>query len=188
MRVLLAIASNRARHELTQALAAKGHEVCTSAARGEGLLAAIAPARTVHGVLATQAVLGGEWLRVLRQLRRRAPDIPIVVLLRPGAELAWRLAILAGAFEALAASAANAAVLDALCHAPRSAAAKAPAPPAAHRHGHPPAGRPQASLPDGLLENRQASGCRSLDAIAGLGLPARAASRDRPGAGPEESR
>lgn len=152
MRVLLAISSNRARNELTQHLAAKGHTVFTSTARGEGLLAAIEHAKPIHVVLVTQAAMGCEWVRGLRQLRRRAPTILVVVLLRPGAELAWRVAMLAGAFEALAASVSGAVLLEALGRAVNIAAAGSrvlPAPPREEATGGARIARSQAPLAAG---------------------------------------
>lgn len=114
MRVLLAIASDRTRNDLTQALEAEGHEVITSTPRREELLRAIEEAMPVQAALVTQAALGAQWVRWLRQLRKRAPGVRTVVLLRPGAEKHWRRAMMAGAYEALGASATREDLLRAL--------------------------------------------------------------------------
>ncbi len=126
MRVLVAVASNRTRHELTRALGAKGHEVITSTSRGEELLLAIERTTPIHVALLSQAALGSGWPKVLRQLRRRAPGVRVVVLLRPGAERQWRLAMLAGAFDALPGSAHGNEVLAGLCRALDSPAQRRP--------------------------------------------------------------
>jgi DNA-binding NarL/FixJ family response regulator len=104
MRVLLAIASNRTQDDMVQGLAAKGHQVVTTTARGEALLSAIERARPIHVALVSHAALGRQWIRLLRVLRRRLPGMRMVLVLRPGEEFTWRRAMMAGAYEALPAS------------------------------------------------------------------------------------
>lgn len=55
----------------------------------------------LHVVVVSQALLGNRWPALVRQLRRRAPRTPVILLLRAGAEWAWRCAFTAGAFDAL---------------------------------------------------------------------------------------
>jgi len=158
MRILLAIASNRTRNDLAQALGARGHEVFTSSSRRKELLLAIEEARPVHAALLSQAALGGEWIRWLRQLRNRAPGVCAVVLLRPGAERHWRRAIMAGAFEALTASATGEDLLAALCRALPSGGAAPSTRTDARREGPPAARRANApGAAAGALHRRQAS-------------------------------
>ena len=156
MRILLAIASNRTRDELTQALGAQGHEVIGSSSRGEELLLAIERAEPVHVALLTQAGLGGHWLRLLRQLRRRMPGVRALVLLRPGAEQHWRRAMMAGAFDVLPGSAQPEALLEATRRALRSAASHLPAQPDARREKFPGAGRSKVAMarPDSFNHRR----------------------------------
>ncbi len=101
MRILLAIPSHRTRNDLARALGARGHDVATATSRGAELLLAIAQARPLQAAVLCQAALGDKWVALLRQLRKQAPGIRAIVLLKPGAERLWRLAIMAGAFEAL---------------------------------------------------------------------------------------
>jgi DNA-binding NtrC family response regulator len=99
---------------LVQTLEAQGHRVIRAAAGGEDLLTTVAHAGRLHAALLDQMALGSGWPRLLRQLRRRAPYLPVVVLLGPEAERSWRLAILAGAFDVLPESAPQDTVLCAI--------------------------------------------------------------------------
>jgi DNA-binding NarL/FixJ family response regulator len=101
MRVLLLTTDEHGRNGLVRALESKGHEVIRATSRGEDLLAAAEHAGRLHGALLSQVALGQGWPRLLRQLRRRVPSLPAIILLGPEAEQNWRLAILAGAFDAL---------------------------------------------------------------------------------------
>ncbi|HEY7677444.1 MAG TPA: hypothetical protein VIG69_10250 [Candidatus Methylomirabilis sp.] len=157
MRILLAISSNRTRSELTPVLEAKGHQVVRSASRGEDLLLHIEEAAPIHAALLSQAALGGDSLRLLRQLRQRDPRVRTVVLLRTGAERQWRNAMMAGAFEALAASAPGNALLDAVCRALAAAGVHPPTQPAAHRDGRPAPGSSRVTAGmAGVVDRRQA--------------------------------
>jgi DNA-binding NtrC family response regulator len=111
MRVLLLTRDEHDRNGLVQALEAQGHGVIHAASGGEDLLTAIAHAGRLQAALLDQVALGNGWPRLLRQLRRRVPSLPVVVLLGPQEEQRWRLAILAGAFDALPESASEGAVL-----------------------------------------------------------------------------
>jgi DNA-binding NarL/FixJ family response regulator len=155
MRILLAIGSNRTRNELTPVLEAKGHQMVTSASRGEDLLLSIEEAAPIHAALLSQAALGGEWLKLLRQLRQRDPGLRTVVLLRPGAEQHWRHAMMAGAFEALTGSVPGNGVLDAVCHALAATGVHPPAQPAAHRDGRPAPGRAEARMAAARIVDRR---------------------------------
>ncbi len=114
MRVLLLTTNGHDQNGLVQALEAQGHEVIQTASGGEDLLTAIAHAGRLHAGLLNEVALGNGWPRLLRQLRRRVPSLPVVVLLGPQAEQSWRLAILAGAFDALPESAPEDIVLRAI--------------------------------------------------------------------------
>ncbi len=116
-RVLLATVSRRLRKDLSRVLGAEGHVVVHCASRGAMLVMAIQQAGPLAAVVIDQALLGSGWTTLLRQLRRPAPSLPVVLLLRPGAEWARKLAFAAGAFAALPASATTEAVLDAVARA-----------------------------------------------------------------------
>ena len=114
MRVLLLTTDERDRNGLAQTLEAQGHVVIHAASGGEDLLTAIAHAGRLHAALLNQVALGNGWPRLLRQLRRRVPSLPAIVLLGPEAEQSWRLAIPAGAFDALPESSPEEIVLGAI--------------------------------------------------------------------------
>ncbi len=101
MRILLAAGDEHTLTHLMGVLEGTGHEIIPTAATGEELLATVERAPRLHAALLSQAALGRGWSKLLRQLRRQAPYLPAVVLLGPGAEYAWRRAMLAGAFDAL---------------------------------------------------------------------------------------
>lgn len=117
MRILLVTGNQPSRSDLARMLEARGHQVIQANAIGGELLGAVERAGRLNAALLGQAVLGRGWPRLLRQLRRRAPYLPVVFLLGPGAEQAWRIAILAGAFDALPASLPDEAVFRALVRA-----------------------------------------------------------------------
>lgn len=114
MRILLLTTNEHARNGVVQALEAQGHVVIRATSGGEDLLAAVEHAGRLQAALLNQVALGSGWPRLLRQLRRRAPFLPAVVLLGPETERSWRLAILAGAFDALPESAPQDTVLCAI--------------------------------------------------------------------------
>ena len=101
MRVLLLTTDEHGRNCLVRTLESKGYEVIRATSGGEDLLTAAEHAGRLHGALLSQVALGQGWPRLLRQLRRRVPSLPAIILLGPEAEQNWRLAILAGAFDAL---------------------------------------------------------------------------------------
>lgn len=117
MRILLITGNEGNRRGLARMLEARGHRVIRANVNGGELLGAVERAGHLHAALLGQAVLGKGWSKVLRQLRRRVPYLPVVFLLGPGAEQAWRIAILAGAFDALPASLPDEAVFRALVRA-----------------------------------------------------------------------
>ncbi len=129
MRILLAIGKENTHVHLVRMLKAAGHEVIPTTATGEELLATAERASRLHAALLSQAALGRGWPKLLRQLRRQAPSLPAVVLLGPGAEHAWRRAILAGAFEALPESLPEEGVVRALSRALTYSMGKASATP-----------------------------------------------------------
>ncbi len=110
--------------ELGHRLEASGHELTQLTAGGEALFAAVEQGARFHAAVLAQAALGKGWPRQLRQLRRRAPYLPAVVLLAPGGEEAWRHAILAGAFEAVPLSSPLEVILEVLGRAVEYAAGK----------------------------------------------------------------
>ena len=114
MRILLLTTNEYARNGVVQALEAQGHLVIRAPSGGEDLLTAVEHAGRLQAALLNQVALGSGWPRLLRQLRRRAPARPAVVLLGPEAERSWRLAILAGAFDALPESTSEEIVLCAI--------------------------------------------------------------------------
>ncbi|MFI5342241.1 MAG: hypothetical protein ACHQ7N_20705 [Candidatus Methylomirabilales bacterium] len=105
MRVLLATGEDPREGRMHRMLEATGHEVIRAASRGEELLASIEEVGNLHVAVVSQGSLGRGWPRLLRQLRKAAPRVPVVLLLGPKADRAWRLAMLAGGFEAVSASA-----------------------------------------------------------------------------------
>lgn len=117
MRILLATGNEHSRGDLARMLEARGHQVIQANVNGEELPGAVERAGHLHAALLGQVVLGRGWPRLLRQLRRRAPYLPVVFLLGPGAEQAWRIAILAGAFDALPVSLPDEAVFRVLVRA-----------------------------------------------------------------------
>jgi DNA-binding NarL/FixJ family response regulator len=110
MRVLLAAVDDPEEGRLQWMLEARTQEVVRAVSKGEELLASIGGADHVHAAVVSQGSLGRRWPRLLRQLRRQAPRLPVVLLLGPRADRTWRLAILAGAFEAVSGSAPEAAI------------------------------------------------------------------------------
>lgn len=114
MRVLLATGDDPREGRMQWMLEATGHEVIRAASRGEELLASIEEAGNLHAAVVSQGSLGRRWPRLLRQLRNRAPHLPVVLLFGPKADQAWRLAMLAGAFEAVSGSAPDAVAVQAV--------------------------------------------------------------------------
>ena len=106
-------------------LEARGHEVIRAISKGEELLASIEGADHLHAAIVSQGSLGRRWPRLLRQLRKQAPHLPVVLLLGPRTDRAWRLAMLAGAFEAVPASAPEAVAIQAVYRALAYAVGKA---------------------------------------------------------------
>jgi len=117
MRVLLATGDEPREGRMQRMLEVTGHEVIRKAARGEELLASIEVTGHIHAAAVSQGTLGKRWPRLLRQLRKRVPSLPVVLLLGRKADRVWRLAILAGAFEAVPAGAPEEAAVQALHHA-----------------------------------------------------------------------
>ncbi len=114
MRVLLAAGDDPREGRMQRMLEATGHEVIRAASRGEELLASLEGLGNLHVAVLSQGALGKRWPRLLRQIRKGAPRVPVVLLLGPKAERAWRLAILAGAFEAVSASVPEEAAIQAV--------------------------------------------------------------------------
>ncbi len=114
MRILLAAGDDPREGRMHRMLEATGHEVFRAASRGEELLGSIGEVGNLHVAVVSQASLGRGWPRLLRQLRKGAPSVPVVLLLGPKAERAWRLAVLAGAFEAVSASVPEEAAIQAV--------------------------------------------------------------------------
>jgi DNA-binding NarL/FixJ family response regulator len=117
VRVLLATGDDPRGSRLRQRLEATGHEVIRLATGGEGLLTSIQSiqeAGRLHAAILSHGALGRRWPRLLRQLCKRAPYLPVILLLDPKADRAWRLAMLAGAFEAVPASASEGAGIEAV--------------------------------------------------------------------------
>lgn len=117
MRILFLTGDERLPQDLARALEARGHQVIHAAFAGEDMLAAAKPEGRLHAAVLSQRALGKRWPKLLRQLRQQAPYLPAVVLMRPGAARAWRIAILAGAFDALSESAPQETVLQAISRA-----------------------------------------------------------------------
>ncbi len=101
MRILLATGDQAIQRELASLLQRSGYALTWLTAGGESLLSSVEQGARFHAAVLDQSALGEAWPRQVRQLRRRAPYLPVVVLLAPGDEQAWRHAILAGAFEAV---------------------------------------------------------------------------------------
>jgi DNA-binding NtrC family response regulator len=99
MRVLLATGDDPKEGRMQRTLEGTGHEVIRATARGDELLASIEQAGLLHAAVVSQGSLGRRWPKLLRQLRKRASHLPVILLLGPKAERAWRLAMLAGAFD-----------------------------------------------------------------------------------------
>ena len=112
MRVLLAIGDDPRESRVQWLLEATGHAVIRGAPKGEELLGFIEGVAHLQAALVSQEALGRKWPRLLRQLRKRAPHLLVILLLGPKSERAWRLAVLAGAFEAVSASAPDAAIVQ----------------------------------------------------------------------------
>jgi len=114
MRVLLATGDDPRGVRMQWMLEVGGHEVIRATSGGEELLASIEGADRLHAAIVSQGSLGRRWPRLLRELRKGAPHLPVVLLLGPKADRAWRLAMLAGAFEAVPASAPETAAIQAV--------------------------------------------------------------------------
>lgn len=114
MRILLATGDDPRDSRIQWMLEGAGHEVIRSASRGEELLASIGGADRLYAAIVSQGSLGRKWPRLLRELRKQVPQLPVVLLLGPRTDRAWRLAMLAGAFEAVSASAPEEAVVQAV--------------------------------------------------------------------------
>jgi len=114
MRVLLAAVDDPREGRMQWMLEAKGHEVIRAISKDEELLASIEGADHLHVAIVSQGSLGRRWPMLLRRLRKQAPRLPVVLLLGPRADRAWRLAMLAGAFEAVPASAPEGAAIQAV--------------------------------------------------------------------------
>ena len=110
MRILLDTGDDAGEDRLQWILEASGQEVVRATSKAEELVAFIGGADHLHAAVVSQASLGKRWPRLLRQLRKQAPPLPVVLLLGPRADRTWRLAILAGAFDAVPASAPEAAM------------------------------------------------------------------------------
>jgi DNA-binding NtrC family response regulator len=117
MRIVLLTGDEPVLQELGRALEARGHQVILATSAAADVLAASEPGRRLHAAVLGQVALGRRWPNLLRQLRRRLPALPVVLLLRPSDTRAWRVAILAGAFEALPVSAPQEAILQAISRA-----------------------------------------------------------------------
>lgn len=115
MRLLLGAGQQPFEEDLTRALRGMGHTVIGTTSRGMELIPAIERAGRLHAAVLGQAMLGSEWVVLLRHLRGRFPRLPVVILLSPGAERTWRRALLAGAFDALRASTPVEGALKAVC-------------------------------------------------------------------------
>ena len=114
MRVLLATGDDPRDGRMQRMLEGIAQEVIREAARGEELLTSIEMAGPLHAAAVSQGSFGRKWPRLLRQLRKRAPQLPVVLLLGPKADRAWRLAMLAGAFEVVPAGAPEEAAVQAV--------------------------------------------------------------------------
>ncbi len=90
--------------QLQWMLEAGGQEVVRVTSRAEDLVADIGAADHLHAAVVSQASLGKKWPKLLRQLRKQAPRLPVILLLDTRADRTWRLAILAGAFDAVPAT------------------------------------------------------------------------------------
>ncbi len=101
MRILLVTGDQPVERELAQTLLRSGHDLARLSSGGGELLSSVEQGARFHAAILNQAMLGPGWPRQIRDLRRRAPYLPAVVLLAAGEERAWRHAILAGAFESL---------------------------------------------------------------------------------------
>lgn len=141
MRVLLATGNGDSQSRLARLLEANGDEVIQVNAAGEGLLSTIGRAGRLHAAVLGQAALGPGWPGLLRRLRRQAPHLPAILLLRRGEAHAWRRAILAGAFDTLPDFESEGAVLHALSRALAYTGGKAVAEPPGKRQGIRPVGR-----------------------------------------------
>lgn len=126
MRILIVTSKQPIERKLAQLLERKGHQITRLCAGGEDLLSILEQGALFHAAVLNQVVLGQRWPRQVRQLRRRAPHLPAILLLAPGAEHTWRHAILAGAFEAVPLQSSMDVVLDALFRALNYSAGKLP--------------------------------------------------------------
>ncbi len=134
MRILLVTSDQPIERERAQRLERSGHELTRLPVGGEDFLSTIDQGTRFHAAVLEQAALGKGWPRQVRQLRRRAPYLPAIVLLAPGGEQAWRHAFQAGAFEALPLQCPVEAILEALSRALNYSAGR-PLPEAAWSRG-----------------------------------------------------
>ncbi len=149
MRILLVTSDQPIERGLAHFLEQSGHEITRLTASGDGLLATVEQSPRFHAAVLDQSALGKGWPRHVRQLRRRAPYLPAVVLLAPGGEHAWRHAILAGAFEAVPLRSALEVILEALSRALNYSAGR-PLPEAARAQGGVGTVDPSSHLDSGL--------------------------------------
>ncbi len=124
MRILLVTGDQPIECELAQCLERSGHELTCLSARGDDLLSCVEHGERFHAAVLDQAALGQGWPRQIRELRRRAPYLPAVVLFAANEVNAWQRAILAGAYETLPIQSPLGAILEALSRALHYSAGK----------------------------------------------------------------
>ena len=124
MRILLVTGDQPMEQELVHLLERSGHELTRLTAGGDDVLSRVEEGARFHAAVLNQGMLGRVWPRQIRELRRRAPYLPAVVLLAAGGEHVWRHAILAGAYEALPLQSSLDAILEALSRALHYSAGK----------------------------------------------------------------
>jgi DNA-binding NtrC family response regulator len=117
MRILLLIDDQGMPQALARVLEARGHQVILATSAVGEVLAAAKPGGRLDAAVLSQGALGKRWPKLLRQLRRQAPYLPAVLLMRPGEARAWRVAIRAGAFEVLSEAAPQGEILQAISRA-----------------------------------------------------------------------
>jgi DNA-binding NtrC family response regulator len=124
MRILLVTGDQPIEQQLMHLLEGGGHELTRVSAGGDEALSRVEEGARFHAAVLSEGVLGRGWPRQIRDLRRRAPYLPAVVLLAADGEHAWRHAILAGAYEALPLQRSLDAILEALSRALQYSAGK----------------------------------------------------------------